>query len=54
MVRCGNLLAAVVVAVLPARGKAWGPSASFDCAQRKLAYEYGKALLPRMGSYESL
>jgi len=28
--------------------------ASFDCAVRKLAYDYGKHLIPRMGSFESL
>jgi len=28
--------------------------ASFDCAVRKLAYEYGKHLIPRLGSFESL
>lgn len=28
--------------------------ASFDCSMRKLAYEYGKKLLPRMGAFESL
>merc|ERR1719334_504532 len=28
--------------------------ASFDCAVRKLAYEYGKHLMPRLGSFESL
>ena len=33
---------------------AWGPSPTFDCAMRKLAYTYGKQLLPRMGEYESL
>ena len=27
---------------------------SFDCKMRKLAYAYGKQLLPRMGSFESL
>ena len=32
----------------------WGPSPSFDCAMRKLAYTYGKQLLPRMGAFESL
>lgn len=28
--------------------------ASFDCEMRKLAYEYGKKLIPRMGAFESL
>eukprot|EP00929_Paragymnodinium_shiwhaense_P049370 TRINITY_DN24907_c0_g1_i1.p1 TRINITY_DN24907_c0_g1~~TRINITY_DN24907_c0_g1_i1.p1 ORF type:complete len:805 (-),score=179.69 TRINITY_DN24907_c0_g1_i1:258-2672(-) len=28
--------------------------ASFDCKVRKLAYAYGKKLLPRMGAFESL
>merc|ERR1711871_1074923 len=28
--------------------------ASFDCAMRKLAYAYGKKLVPRQGSFESL
>ncbi|CAJ1407030.1 unnamed protein product [Effrenium voratum] len=28
--------------------------ASFDCEMRKLAYAYGKKLLPRMGAFESL
>ena len=32
----------------------WGPSASFDCEMRKLAYEYGKKLIPRQGSFSSL
>ena len=32
----------------------WGPSPTFDCAMRKLAYTYGKQLVPRMGSFESL
>lgn len=31
-----------------------GVPASFDCAMRKLAYAYGKKLLPRMGAYEDL
>jgi len=31
-----------------------GVPASFDCGMRKLAYAYGKKLLPRMGSFESL
>ena len=31
-----------------------GVPASFDCGMRKLAYSYGKQLLPRMGSFESL
>jgi hypothetical protein len=33
---------------------ALGAPASFDCAMRKLAYTYGKQLLPSMGTYESL
>jgi hypothetical protein len=39
-----------------ARTDAQFPSvpASFDCSMRKLAYAYGKKLLPRMGSFESL
>ena len=39
--------------LLPA-ATAWGPSPSFDCAMRKLAYKYGKQLIPRMGDFESL
>merc|ERR1711865_533576 len=31
-----------------------GVPATFDCAMRKLAYKYGKQLIPRMGSFESL
>ena len=27
---------------------------SFDCKMRKLAYAYGKKLLPRMGAFQSL
>lgn len=41
----------------PLRGKPEhleGVPASFDCKARKLAYAYGKKLLPRMGSFESL
>ena len=29
-------------------------SQAFDCAVRKAAYAYGKKLVPRMGSFESL
>ena len=39
---------------LSAAQSGWGPSPSFDCAMRKLAYTYGKQLLPRMGTFESL
>merc|ERR1719174_205941 len=39
--------------LLPA-ASAWGPSPSFDCAMRKLAYKYGKQLIPRKGNFESL
>lgn len=28
--------------------------ASFDCAMRKAAYEYGQKTLPRKGAFESL
>mmetsp|Transcript_735 Transcript_735/g.1309 ORF Transcript_735/g.1309 Transcript_735/m.1309 type:complete len:790 (-) Transcript_735:142-2511(-) len=41
----------------PLRGKPEhlsGVPASFDCGMRKLAYDYGKKLLPRMGAFESL
>jgi len=31
-----------------------GVPASFDCAMRKLAYAYGKQLLPRQGRFDSL
>ena len=31
----------------------WAP-ASFDCAMRQAAYEYGKHNLPRKGAFESL
>ena len=31
----------------------WGPSASFDCEMRKLAYQYGKKLIPRAGAFPS-
>ena len=42
-----------LLALLPA-ASAWGPVPSFDCAMRKLAYKYGKQLIPRMGDFESL
>ena len=42
-----------LLALLPA-ASAWGPVPSFDCAMRKLAYQYGKQLIPRMGKFESL
>ena len=42
-----------IQALLPA-ASAWGPVPSFDCAMRKLAYQYGKQLIPRMGDFESL
>jgi len=41
----------------PLRGKPEhieGVPPSFDCGMRKLAYEYGKKLLPRQGAFESL
>lgn len=31
-----------------------GAPASFDCAMRQLAYQYGRSLLPRKGAFESL
>eukprot|EP00930_Biecheleria_cincta_P022721 TRINITY_DN16550_c0_g1_i1.p1 TRINITY_DN16550_c0_g1~~TRINITY_DN16550_c0_g1_i1.p1 ORF type:complete len:805 (-),score=124.45 TRINITY_DN16550_c0_g1_i1:431-2791(-) len=46
-----------VLAKWPLRGRQEhleGVPASFDCAMRKLAYAYGKQLLPRMGAYEDL
>lgn len=46
-----------VLAKWPLRGlqeQLEGVPASFDCAMRKLAYAYGKKLLPRMGVYEDL
>eukprot|EP01065_Artemidia_motanka_P026800 TRINITY_DN32038_c0_g1_i1.p1 TRINITY_DN32038_c0_g1~~TRINITY_DN32038_c0_g1_i1.p1 ORF type:complete len:933 (+),score=311.52 TRINITY_DN32038_c0_g1_i1:85-2799(+) len=62
--------AAVAALLLPAHASKWplrrpGESvkdftdvdavpASFDCGMRKLAYQYGKQLLPRQGSFESL
>mmetsp|Transcript_5666 Transcript_5666/g.13013 ORF Transcript_5666/g.13013 Transcript_5666/m.13013 type:complete len:787 (+) Transcript_5666:23-2383(+) len=51
------LLAVSVQAKWPLRGKSEhveGVPASFDCKMRKLAYAYGKKLLPRMGAFESL
>jgi len=51
------VLAAGVDAKWPLRGKqehVQGVPASFDCGMRKLAYAYGKKLLPRMGAFESL
>lgn len=41
----------------PLRGKAehlQNVPPAFDCGMRKLAYAYGKKLLPRMGAFESL
>lgn len=35
-------------------GKVGSVPASFDCKMRKLAYAYGKQLLPRHGTFESL
>eukprot|EP00928_Gymnodinium_smaydae_P024558 TRINITY_DN19838_c1_g1_i1.p1 TRINITY_DN19838_c1_g1~~TRINITY_DN19838_c1_g1_i1.p1 ORF type:complete len:805 (-),score=72.35 TRINITY_DN19838_c1_g1_i1:236-2650(-) len=46
-----------LVLLLPwlSEGSNWGNGpASFDCGMRKLAYSYGKQLLPRTGSFESL
>merc|ERR1719440_998804 len=31
-----------------------GAPASFDCSARKLAYTYGKQLLPRQGKFDAL
>ena len=42
-----------VLILLPV-ASAWGPVPSFDCAMRKLAYKYGKQLIPRKGEFESL
>jgi hypothetical protein len=39
--------------IAKAAATAGGP-ASFDCAMRKLAYTYGKQLIPRQGEFESL
>lgn len=51
----------VIVPLVSAKWPLRGPSphvdgvpASFDCGMRKLAYTYGKKLLPRMGAFESL
>jgi hypothetical protein len=46
--------AAICLTLVGLTSAGWGPSASFDCAMRKLAYQYGKQLIPRMGSFESL
>ena len=44
--------------LLATAAQAWGDRISadpkFDCAMRKLAYDYGKSLLPRMKEFESL
>ena len=35
-------------------GKVGDVPASFDCAMRKAAYDFGKKLVPRQGSFEAL
>jgi len=52
--KLSSALAAVALAAAPVCASAWGPNPSFDCAMRKLAYAYGKQLIPRMGNFESL
>mmetsp|Transcript_116850 Transcript_116850/g.239049 ORF Transcript_116850/g.239049 Transcript_116850/m.239049 type:complete len:851 (+) Transcript_116850:58-2610(+) len=38
-----------------AAGGTWGPApASFDCGMRRMAYNFGKQLLPRLGRFEAL
>lgn len=47
----------VVLGKWPLRGPSPhvdGVPASFDCSVRKLAYTYGKKLIPRMGAFDSL
>lgn len=53
-----------ILTIVPAVATKWplrGPAhhvdsvpSSFDCGMRKLAYTYGKKLIPRMGAFESL
>ena len=38
----------------PRQGHETAVPASFDCAMRKLAYQFGQQLLPRKGKFESL
>ena len=57
------LLALLAILAAPVAAATWPHArqvhaqdvpASFDCAMRKLAYAYGKKLVPRQGVFESL
>jgi len=48
------LVPVLIFAAVPFHAHAWGPSPSFDCEMKKLAFAFGKQLIPRAGDFSSL